>query len=488
SVTKLAPVWTWGLKPSPGSPRGSRRWGLVSAWQHLSPCAGAPTISIFLKPPGVIPPGGSTTICCHCQCDDGNVVLYKDGQQLRILELRDGRAEFPISNATQEDAGPYSCHYLAGGTVLARSETLEIMVEGEGCALTSSRGVRLHTDARSHLASPSAWWAGFFPSSLACRGGDHLYLCLSEVVGSWRSHLLMPSSLPIEFHLPKPVLSVLPGLEVAAGAYVTFRCTITHASAGCFLYLEGQDKALDLLPKDQDDFNLSRVHKGNEGRYSCQCFTKGALWNWSDVSNSLDLVVKGETSSPAASNSSLPLLPHPGRTRKEDAEEGRPAPCPCPPLSLVPLGGAGKRLWVWGGPGAGMREVEPLGLLVNPLSLFSPAVSPCPCVCLSWEPHVCPFCPLGSPVSPMGGLLVGVPSDRPFLSPADYTWSNVVRLALGAAVLVLLGLIVAEDRHGHCCMWLGWERRARCSLRPELPTTGSRMGTLGFLQHLLTVR
>lgn len=256
--------------------------------------AGAPTISIFLKPPGVIPPGGSTTICCHCQCDDGNVVLYKDGQQLRILELRDGRAEFPISNATQEDAGPYSCHYLAGGTVLARSETLEIMVE--------------------------------------------------------------------EFHLPKPVLSVLPGLEVAAGAYVTFRCTITHASAGCFLYLEGQDKALDLLPKDQDDFNLSRVHKGNEGRYSCQCFTKGALWNWSDVSNSLDLVVK------------------------------------------------------------------------------------------------------------------------------DYTWSNVVRLALGAAVLVLLGLIVAEDRHGHCCMWLGWERRARCSLRPELPTTGSRMGTLGFLQHLLTVR
>uniref|UniRef100_A0A672TZT4 Ig-like domain-containing protein n=1 Tax=Strigops habroptila TaxID=2489341 RepID=A0A672TZT4_STRHB len=401
--TKLAPVWTWGLKPSPGSPRGSRRWGLVSAWQHLSPCAGAPTISIFLKPPGVIPPGGSTTICCHCQCDDGNVVLYKDGQQLRILELRDGRAEFPISNATQEDAGPYSCHYLAG------------------------------------------------------------------------AHLLMPSSLPIEFHLPKPVLSVLPGLEVAAGAYVTFRCTITHASAGCFLYLEGQDKALDLLPKDQDDFNLSRVHKGNEGRYSCQCFTKGALWNWSDVSNSLDLVVKGETSSPAASNSSLPLLPHPGRTRKEDAEEGsrcnrapRPAPCPCPPLSLVPLGGAGKRLWVWGGPGAGMREVEPLGLLVNPLSLFSPAVSPCPCVCLSWEPHVCPFCPLGSPVSPMGG--------------------NVVRLALGAAVLVLLGLIVAEDRHGHCCMWLGWERRARCSLRPELPTTGSRMGTLGFLQHLLTVR
>ncbi|XP_057280593.1 immunoglobulin superfamily member 1-like [Pezoporus wallicus] len=220
--------------------------------------AGAPTISIFLKPPGVIPPGGSTTICCSCQRDEGNVVLYKDGKQLRSQELREGRAKFPISNATQKDAGPYSCHYLSGGTVLARSETLEITVK--------------------------------------------------------------------EFSLPRPVLSVMPGLEVAAGAYVTFRCTITHARAGCFLYLEGHNKAPDLIHKDQDDFNLPRVHKGNEGRYSCQCYSGAALMEWSDVSNSLDLVVK------------------------------------------------------------------------------------------------------------------------------DYTWSNVGRLVLGAAVLVLLGLIVAEDRHSLRCI------------------------------------
>ncbi|XP_065548024.1 immunoglobulin superfamily member 1-like [Lathamus discolor] len=189
--------------------------------------AGAPAVSIFLKPPGVIPPGGSTTICCSCRCDEGSAVLYKDGKQLRARELRDGRAEFPISNATQKDAGPYSCHYLAGGTVLARSETLEITVK--------------------------------------------------------------------EFRLPRPVLSVVPGLEVAAGAYVTFRCTITHFSAACFLYLEGQDKAPGLIHKDQGDFNLSRVHKGNEGRYSCQCYRGAALVEWSGVSNSLDLVVKDYT-------------------------------------------------------------------------------------------------------------------------------------------------------------------------------------------------
>lgn len=106
----------------------------------------------------------------------------------------------------------------------------------------------------------------------------------------------MPSPLPTEFHLPRPVLSVLPGHEVAVGTSVIFRCTIAHSSAGCFLYLEGQLKVLDLLSKEQDYFNLARVHKGNGGRYSCQCFSKSTSLEWSAVSKTLDLVVRGETS------------------------------------------------------------------------------------------------------------------------------------------------------------------------------------------------
>ncbi|NXX16476.1 IGSF1 protein, partial [Podargus strigoides] len=185
---------------------------------------GGPTISIFLKPPGVIPLGGSTTICCSCQCENGNFVLYRNGHQLHALEQRGSRAELSISNATQEDDGAYNCHYLEGGIVLAHSETLDVMVR--------------------------------------------------------------------EIHLPRPLLSVLPGQEVAAGAYVTFRCAIAHRGAGCFLYLEGQAKVLHLLSKERDDFNLSRVHKGNEGRYSCQCFTRSASFSWSAASNTLGLVVR----------------------------------------------------------------------------------------------------------------------------------------------------------------------------------------------------
>ncbi|XP_041254129.1 T-cell-interacting, activating receptor on myeloid cells protein 1-like [Onychostruthus taczanowskii] len=89
----------------------------------------APTISIFLKPPGVIPPGGSTTICCICQCSYGTFVLYKGSRQLHTLQQSGSRAEFSISNATYKDRGSYNCHYLEGDTVLARSTELEVLVE-----------------------------------------------------------------------------------------------------------------------------------------------------------------------------------------------------------------------------------------------------------------------------------------------------------------------------------------------------------------------
>ncbi|XP_032930907.1 immunoglobulin superfamily member 1-like isoform X6 [Catharus ustulatus] len=186
----------------------------------------APTISIFLKPPGVIPLGGSTTICCIFQHTYGSFVLYKGSHRLRTLEKSGSRAEFSISNATYEDGGTYYCHYLEGGTVLARSDELEVSVE--------------------------------------------------------------------ELRLPRPDLSVLPGHEVRAGADVMFRCTTTHPSTGCYLYLEGQIRA-QLLSREQGDYNFSHVQKGDSGRYSCQCYTMSALREWSAVSNTLDLVVRDYT-------------------------------------------------------------------------------------------------------------------------------------------------------------------------------------------------
>ncbi|XP_053814886.1 osteoclast-associated immunoglobulin-like receptor [Vidua chalybeata] len=184
----------------------------------------APTISIFQKPPGVIPPGGSITISCICQRSYGSFVLYKGSR--RLLEQSGSRAEFSISHATYKDRGSYNCHYLEGGTVLARSTELEVLVE--------------------------------------------------------------------ELRLPRPNLSVLPGQRVTPGADVKFRCTTTHPSTGCYLYLEGQIRA-QLLPRERGDYNLSLVQEGDSGRYSCQCYTFSASIEWSAVSNTLDLVVRDYT-------------------------------------------------------------------------------------------------------------------------------------------------------------------------------------------------
>uniref|UniRef100_A0A8C3EKS8 Immunoglobulin domain-containing protein n=1 Tax=Corvus moneduloides TaxID=1196302 RepID=A0A8C3EKS8_CORMO len=108
-------------------------------------------------------------------------------------------------------------------------------------------------------------------------------------------HLLIPCPVPTELRLPRPDLSVLPGHKVTVGADVMLRCTPTHPSTGCYLYLEGQIRA-QLLPREQGDYNLSHVQKGDGGRYSCQCYAINASREWSAVSRTLDLVVRGETS------------------------------------------------------------------------------------------------------------------------------------------------------------------------------------------------
>ncbi|NXA43783.1 LIRB5 protein, partial [Eudromia elegans] len=92
---------------------------------------GDSSVIIYLQPPGVIPLGGSATICCEYQCDGGTFVLYRTGEKLHTLKPTGRRAEFSISNVTRSFSGPYICYCTHGdnGTVLARSDKLEVLVE-----------------------------------------------------------------------------------------------------------------------------------------------------------------------------------------------------------------------------------------------------------------------------------------------------------------------------------------------------------------------
>ncbi|XP_054130902.1 leukocyte immunoglobulin-like receptor subfamily A member 2 [Melozone crissalis] len=250
----------------------------------------APTISIFQKPPGVIPPGGSTTIYCICQCSSGSFRMYKGGHQLPTLEQSGGRAEFSISNATYEDTGNYVCHYLEGDTELVR-DVLFPLLWGHAPGHTRMPVAISMMDKVFLLFPGLERWGPSSPLPEAVGGFTEILVLLAPRQSPL--HLLIPSPVPPELRLPRPDLSVLPGHEVDVGAEVMFRCTTTQPSTGCYLYLEGQMKVL-LFLREQGNHNFSLVQKGHSGRYSCQCMN--GLKEWSAVSNTLDLVVRGETS------------------------------------------------------------------------------------------------------------------------------------------------------------------------------------------------
>ncbi|XP_062445321.1 osteoclast-associated immunoglobulin-like receptor [Rhea pennata] len=415
------------------------------AWlvvQSVIATPGDTNVTIYLQPPGVIPLGGSATICCECQCNGGSFVLYKNGHQFRTLKPRGTRAKFSISNATQSFSGPYSCHYLHGddGVVLARSDTLEVMVE--------------------------------------------------ELQGS------------------QPVLSILPGHEVAAGSEVQFSCMFSSANVNCLLYLEGQAGTLH-------NFHFSHVDKGNEGRYSCQCYTKATPPKWSSTSEYLELVVR---------ESQLPS-PFISVTPRDGAILGTPATiyckCACQGTAML-LYKAGNitvqqtaqlakdvatftiarvdkkdggiytcRYGNKSNPSSLSQPSLSVELLVRDPGLARPSlfleplshVQPGTNVTLSctgvgqstqvyfWrdgemvkkaEPeadvaifmlthvmghhegtYTCTYRPQKQP------YISSEPSSIVWLGVADYTWGNTVRLALGAGILVLLGLVVAEAVHSN---------------------------------------
>uniref|UniRef100_A0A8C0ZAY2 Ig-like domain-containing protein n=1 Tax=Cyanistes caeruleus TaxID=156563 RepID=A0A8C0ZAY2_CYACU len=156
-----------------------------------------------------------------------------------------------------------------------------------------------------------------------------LLICLLE----YSLHLLIPSPVPTELHLPRPHLSVLPGHEVIAGADVMFRCSSTHPSTSCYLYLEGQIRA-QLLSRERGDYNLSHVQNGDSGRYSCQCYTINASREWSAVSNTLDLVPRISLGCPLALCVPLDPLLSP-REGWDLPVGGSPVTVPCVPADYT---------------------------------------------------------------------------------------------------------------------------------------------------------
>uniref|UniRef100_A0A8C8STB6 Ig-like domain-containing protein n=1 Tax=Pelusios castaneus TaxID=367368 RepID=A0A8C8STB6_9SAUR len=93
--------------------------------------------NISLWPSRKVAPGGAVTIRCQCQQWGMRILLYKlgDPEVRRWAEPAGNLAEFPIRNASRQDAGSYSCRYSTKSNQPFWSEPsdpVELVVAGEG--------------------------------------------------------------------------------------------------------------------------------------------------------------------------------------------------------------------------------------------------------------------------------------------------------------------------------------------------------------------
>ncbi|KAH0519891.1 Leukocyte immunoglobulin-like receptor subfamily B member 3 [Microtus ochrogaster] len=114
--------------------------------------------------------------------------------------------------------------------------------------------------------------------------------------------VLSPSCSFLAGALPKPVLRAQPHSVVSKQNKVTFLCEgATGAIAYRFykeLYQNPRHREISPNPKNKNEFSVSKLDYHHAGRYRCQYRT---LHGWSELSDSLELVVTGFYSKPRLS-------------------------------------------------------------------------------------------------------------------------------------------------------------------------------------------
>ncbi|XP_004450232.3 platelet glycoprotein VI-like [Dasypus novemcinctus] len=200
----------------------------------------------------------------------------------------------------------------------------------------------------------------------------------------------------------KPSLSALPSPAVSPGGDVTLRCQTRHGFDQFALYKEGAAGPSKNPEKwYQADFPIITVTAADSGTYRCYSFFSTFPYLWSAPSDPLELVVKGTSTTPVQ----LPTEP---------------------PSSVLELQEAS-------------RERNLLLMNKSPTTQFPE-----------------PFRKLDISPTTKGSTTWTFRNSTNFQEGSDstagfdhqyYTRSNVVRICLGAVVLILLVGIVAEDWH-----------------------------------------
>uniref|UniRef100_A0A674IQF3 Immunoglobulin domain-containing protein n=1 Tax=Terrapene triunguis TaxID=2587831 RepID=A0A674IQF3_9SAUR len=232
-------------------------------------------------PEGVMAVGGAVTIQCKCRCQGMRVVLYKGGDPtpLRYMDNAGDVAEFPISNVTQQDSGRYTCR--SGSTSQPfvwsdPSEPIELVM-------------------RVHRQHP-------FPQSLTLQCESLTNKCsfntpVPSPYTAPHSQLSLVSEDP-EFGglYTKPSISVSPRGVMAMGGTVTIPCECRYQGLRVVLYKGGDHTTLQHIENTGDvtKFPICSVTQDGSRSYTCRYGSTSQAFIWSDPSEPVELVVRGE--------------------------------------------------------------------------------------------------------------------------------------------------------------------------------------------------
>ncbi|XP_065276944.1 immunoglobulin superfamily member 1-like [Emys orbicularis] len=387
---------------------------------------------ISLRPSGGVSLGGAVSVWCRGQRRGVRFVLNKEGRHFPPVDSDDIEAVFPISNVSREDGGSYSCSYHSRSEPLAvsyPSDPMELVLRDPSLprpsitlsptgvtapgadATIRCQGQRRNVTFFLHKAGdlnpqrhvdPAGDGAEFrIPTMGRQHGGNYScsYRPQSEpFISSYPSSYV--ELVVAEPSYPKPNISLSPSGGVSLGGAVTVWCRGQHRGMRFVLNKEGRH----FPPVDSDGFEavfpISNVSREDGGSYSCSYHSRSEPFTVLYPSDPVELVVRGADAT----------IPCQGQRR--DVR-----------FFLHKAGDLNPQ-----------QHVDPAG---DRAEFHIPTVSrqhggnySC-----SYRPRSEPFVS-SEPSNPVQ-LVVAA-------APPDFTNTNIARLGLGATVLLVLGLILAE--------------------------------------------
>ncbi|KAH1181075.1 hypothetical protein KIL84_002009 [Mauremys mutica] len=110
---------------------------------------------------------------------------------------------------------------------------------------------------------------------------------------------------------PKPSISVSPGVVMAVGGAVTIQCKCRCQGMRVVLYKGGDPTSLRYVDSAGDvaEFPISNVTQQDSGSYTCRSGSTSQPFVWSDPSDSIELVMRGRNDPTGLETSPAPSSP-----------------------------------------------------------------------------------------------------------------------------------------------------------------------------------